>query len=308
MKIVLANIDYRTHITDEGDQLQRGLESAGWKLCGFGYDGLTDVGQILDKYQPTHVFVQDCRDWREDSPGCFDKRVSFRNWKALDDFDGTTICVLKDAGSVKRYQQDFFNDIGYDALIHYYHKIALEDLGWKLPYLSYRTYHTMDKDRIHFRPKTKGAIISGALNAEVYPLRTYITQEAEYFGVDTMRHPGYSNNRCHTYDYLETISQYKVSVVTCSSYNFALRKIIEAVAVGAVPITNLPGFDALPGIDGALVRFNNKTKKRELKELIEYHVENYEEASRMEWAQICKKHYDYRYIGKKLDAEILSSH
>jgi hypothetical protein len=33
-KLVLANIDYRRHMTDEGEQLQAGLEAAGWILAG----------------------------------------------------------------------------------------------------------------------------------------------------------------------------------------------------------------------------------------------------------------------------------
>ena len=57
-KLVLANRDYLTHITDEGEQLQSGLAHAGWILAGYGYgDGCTDVSTLIARYKPSIVFV-----------------------------------------------------------------------------------------------------------------------------------------------------------------------------------------------------------------------------------------------------------
>lgn len=305
MKIVLANSDYKNHMTSEGNELQEGLKANDWKLCGFGYDGITHVGKILRDYEPQYIFVQDCRDWREDSGGCFDNRVSYTNWDLLHDYPGKKITVLKDAGSVKDYQLDFFDDINADMIVHYYHDRALKDLGWDLECKTARIYHSIDKTKIPIVRKTKNAIISGALGAEIYPHRTFMTERATEYGLDTLPHPGYHNHKCYTDDYIQTLAQYKVSVSTCSVWNFSLRKIIEAVACGCVCITNLPEWDILPGIDSCLVRFNNKMKWSEIKDLIRHEVEHYDSEKAWCYQKIAMNIYDYRVQGMLLNEAII---
>lgn len=80
--LVLANWDHRNHITDEGLQLELGLELAGWTLAGYRYSNgcveiPQDVPQLLDYYKPKVVLVSAREDWDYDSPGCFDKRCAF---------------------------------------------------------------------------------------------------------------------------------------------------------------------------------------------------------------------------------------
>src|SRR5688572_28038885 len=123
MKLMLANVDYRSHMTSEGNELQLGLESAGWKLVGAGYDdGCRDVQHLLDRHRPEVVFVQDVRDWSPASPGSFRKDIAFTGIRELAKRkDVVRLTVCKDAGSVQDDQRAFAESINADAIVTYYH-------------------------------------------------------------------------------------------------------------------------------------------------------------------------------------------
>ena len=87
-----------------------------------------------------------------------------------------------------------------------------------------------------------------------YPLRQRAVRDRVVLGLDVLRHPGYGNRGAVTPAYCRELARYRVSVATASMYGFALRKIIEAVAVGCTVITDLPAYDVLPEIDAALIR------------------------------------------------------
>jgi hypothetical protein len=310
VKVVLANIDYKNHMTDEGDQLQEGLKHAGWILSGYGYDGLTDVNQTLEKYKPDVVFVQDKRDWdKTNKGGCFNPAVSFENITSLKSFKGKVVSVVKDAGTMVDYQQNFIeNEIDADVVVTYYHDLSI--LG-RSPFLKtrkrVRTYHSIDSSIIpSTQVKSKNCIISGALNKHVYPLREKIVFNARRFGVDVYKHPGYNNSGCKVNTYLNTLSEYKVSIATCSAYNFALRKIIESVACSCYCLTNLPKYDVLPGIDQYLGRFysmeNQSIKDTISKSVVSYNINSANKAS-----ELCKEFYDFKALGIRLDQEILNN-
>jgi hypothetical protein len=59
-------------------------------------------------------------------------------------------------------------------------------------------------------------------------------------------------------------------VATASSYHFALRKIIESVACGCTPVTNLPAYDVLPEIDPVLVRIDDDATEAQIGEAIAF--------------------------------------
>jgi hypothetical protein len=309
MKLVLANVDYRFHLSSEGDELQRGLEHAGWTLAGTGYDdGTRDVPALAARWKPSTVFVQDKRDW-DPAMGAFRKDVGFFQLGMLAAHPEIfKLAVIKDAGSVIDYHRAFAEEIAADALVTYYHDWSVQAAApWMERYPLIRTYHSVNADlisRLDLEGPRRRAIVSGALNARVYPLRESVFRHAADLGCDAMRHPGYSNHGHQTPDYLRRIAGYRVSVATASRFGFALRKIIEAVAVGATPVTNLPGYDRLPVIDGALHRIPDDATLADVKAAIAGAADAWDLDERLEYARRACDFYDYRAIGRRLDALI----
>jgi hypothetical protein len=116
------------------------------------------------------------------------------------------------------------------------------------------------------------------------------------------RHPGYGNRGSRTADYLRMLSGYKVHVATASKYGFALRKIIESVACGATPITDLPWYDELPLIDSGIVRVHGDITVEELAQVIDRAEEDWCTVDRRALAACARVRYDYRAEGARLDA------
>lgn len=309
-KVMLANIDYQTHMTDEGNQLQEGMQHAGWHLCGAGYDGLRSLPAILGQHWPDVVFVHDKRDWDMGSGGCFRPGINYQELQALKEYPRAfRLGVVKDAGTLVEYHRNFIEQIGADAVVTYYHDDTTKRLSpWLIAHKTIRTYHSVDgvlcKASMATRAERKGAIVSGAVSG-VYPLRQRVMTNAAAIGCDIIKHPGYNNKGSHTPHYLRTIAGYKVSIATASAYNFALRKIIEAVAVGAVPVTDLPEWDCLPEIDGALVRVPASISVPDLAAVVAEHVAKWNFEERLEWARKAWAFYDWRTIGLRLDSLIV---
>lgn len=306
-KVMLGNIDYETHMTDEGNQLQRGMQHAGWHLSGVGFDGMRNVPVILAEHLPDIVFVHDKRDWDMGSGGCFRPGINYEELHALKDSPAFRLGVVKDAGTLVEYHRRFIEQINADAVVTYYHDDTTKRLSpWLIAYQTIRTYHSVDADvcktaMFNGRGTIRhGAIVSGAVSG-CYPLRQKVMTNATAIGCDIIRHPGYNNKGSHTPNYLRTIGTYKVSIATASAYNFALRKIIEAVAMGAVPITDLPEWDCLPEIDGALVRVSPLIGVADLRAVVAEHVAKWNWEERYEWAQKAWAFYDWRMMGLRLD-------
>lgn len=308
-RVMLANIDYRGHMTNEGNELQRGMECAGWHLSGAGFDDLRDVPTILEAYSPNVVFVHDKRDWDPANGGCFNKGIGFKRLSVLRDWPGFKLGVVKDAGSMIDYHRAFIEEMGANAVVTYYHDDTTTKLSpWLLNYKLLRTYHSIDADFCsrNYVPRfaeRKTAIVSGAVSG-VYPLRQRVFDHARFIGCDTLRHPGYNNHGACTPTYIETIARYKVSIATASAFNFALRKIIEAVAVGAVPVTDLPEWDCLPEIDGALLRVPSTITSPELRDVVRETAAKWDWQERYHWAQRAWRFYDWQVIGERLNEMI----
>jgi hypothetical protein len=179
-KLVLANSAYRDHTTDEGEQLQVGLAGAGWSLAGWGYDdGCADVPRLLERHRPEVAFVQDKRDWdRNNYGGSFgNRKLHFDRIEALAARpDIFTVGVVKDAGSMVPYQEAAIREIAADAVVIYYHeRNVLRQSRWLSEFKLIRTYHSVDAEQCPpFDPTAirKRAIVTGAANDRVYPLRS----------------------------------------------------------------------------------------------------------------------------------------
>lgn len=308
-KVMLANIDYLRHMTDEGNQLQQGMRQAGWHLSGKGFDGLQDCRHILSLRKPDVVFVHDRRDWDSRLMGSFRRDIAFTHLEALHGVP-VRLGVVKDAGSMIEYHRRFAEDIKATALVTYYHEKSVNILApWMSEYPKVRTYHSVDatfvrRHCVNYTPANRGrGLVSGALSF-IYPLRWEIVRNKGIVGVHDLPHPGYHNHGVATHNYLRTLKDYKVHIATASSYHFSLRKIIESVACGATPVTNLPAYDVLPEIDGALVRVSDWINMRDLHEVVNEAERKWDPEERRMWAEKCLAFYDYRAIGARLDGLI----
>jgi hypothetical protein len=311
-KVMLANIDYLSHMTSEGNELQQGLKEAGWTLTGKGFDDLQDCRQIVDKYEPDIVVVHDRRDWDERLMGSFRRDIAFNHLEALHQVP-VRIAVVKDAGSMVQYHKFFAEEIKATALLTYYHERSINmQAPWMGDYPQIRTYHSVDAQLIKnmsvcYTPESRRrGIVTGALS-QIYPLRWEIQKHCNYLNIHDLPHPGYHNRGHHTQMYLGTLASYKVHIATASLYHFALRKIIESVAMGCIPVTNLPNYDELPEIDGALLRVNDWVNMQDLRSVIDMAEEMWNlgpEEKRRFWVDRCLNFYDFRALGKRLNWEI----
>lgn len=303
-RVVLANVDYKRHMTSEGDQFQEGLRAAGWTLTGAGYDGRKDVGAILEHYRPDRIVVHDPRDWDPASPIAFRKDLGFANVSLLQTAEAFKAVVVKDAATSLQYQAQFFDSVGADAAIVYYHPRSVEEhSGWLKGKTLIRTYHSVDisdLDGIDLRRPRGGAVISGAVSRS-YPLRQRVIRDARTLGIDVLKHPGYGNAGSTTPAYLRQLARYKVHIATASTFGFALRKIIESVAVGCTVITDLPAFDVLPEIDGALLRVEPSASLRAMGTAVRSALSAWDLDERIEWARKARDFYDYLTVGQALD-------
>ena len=99
----------------------------------------------------------------------------------------------------------------------------------------------------------------------------------------------------------------QIHVATASRFHFALRKIIESVAVGCVPVTNLPAWDVLPEIDDALVRVPDAISMGDLRGVIDAAERGWDLDRARHFAERALEFYDYRAAGLRLDAAILEA-
>lgn len=317
-RLVLGNVNYYHHMTDEGLQLQEGLHHAGWALAGKGFPGYRagwspsiyaegDIPALLGRLNPEIVFVQDPRDWDPlAGEGCFDPTIAFTGLDYLRrEYGGFTATVIKDAGTYQHYQHMMALRLGVKAVVIYYSPVAVLAVApWLTRWPLIRTYHSIDADRCEelfpIEGERKRALVSGALNETFYPLRARAAEERFMLDIDLMVHPGYGAIGNHTLRYLDALSNYKVHLATASKFGFALRKIIESVAMGCTPITDLPAADELPEIDGALVRVPADIPLPALREIIDIHERRWDLGERLYWAERAWQYYDWRPMGKRL--------
>lgn len=312
-RLVLANHYYSQHMTNEGLQLQEGLQHAGWTLAGPHYgDGERDVRRLILQYHPEAVFVQDKRDWDPDSgcPGATPD-LKFQYLGVLSGYQGLVSVVVKDGGpDGSDYHEAFCRETKPSAVVLYYHPLSvLKYCPWLSQYKLVRTYHSVSHADVppFARAEDRRPICgSGAMLSDVYPLRNRVAPRASEFGMVWLPHPGYSNNAGpDTPNYLSFLNSFKVHFATSSSYGFALRKIIESVACGCTVVTDLPTYDVLPEIDRAIIRVKPSITDIDLKAVLNEAVASWDESGRWKWAQKALRYYDYREVGFRLSRSLL---
>lgn len=291
--------DMRDHMTDEGFQLFKGLESSERYETTWGE---IDVADLVTK-NPGVVVLQDKREW-EGRTAERRHKVLFSNVGELKKRpDIFKLTVLKDAQHDPEYNRNAADEIGCHAWIVYYHPRIVKALA---PYVRQehlvRTYHTLDKNLVlpYGGERPYGCLLSGAVSG-AYPLRTRLAKgHKDLYKTVYLAHPGYHQRGCETPRYLGTLSRFKVAICTSSIYGYALRKIIEATACGCVVITDLPTDDVLPKIDGNLVRVSPDISVELMSDVIKREIDRYDPELQEMFGNRAKQYYDYRETGKRL--------
>lgn len=308
-RVQLAVETFRRHMTDEGWQIQLGLELAGWEMYGAKMQpprsNEINVPHILCERQPTSVIVQDKREWDPQMPGCFDKRIAFCGVESLAESRRTfRLAIFRDAHQRWAYQRDFHDSIGAHGWIVLYHPEIICDLApWIRRDDVVRTYHSVEPaDVPPFSPdRPREALVSGASNGTIYPFRDAVIRSRI---CEHLPHPGYHAAGTCTPTYLRVLSQFKVHMCTTSIFGYALRKIIESVACGCVVITDLPKGDVLPEIDECLVRVAPNIPMPDLRRLIREQCAGYDPERQSHFARVAREYYDWRVLGRKLGRDI----
>lgn len=321
-RVGLAVEGMRRHMTDEGWQLFAGLQEEGYLLCGYGlvtdsmgaagwdnpsptvYCNLTHVPSILTYLDPGVVVIQDKREWMGlTADRTRDPRIRFNDVNALADRpDIFKVGVIKDAQNDHALHVESALEAGTHCWLTPYN---LDMVAKIAPFLRrehlIRTYHTLNRDEVppyREEGRLNKAVLSGALNKGVYPLRTRLTEDInEMPDVDLIRHPGYHQRGCQTPTFLQELSRYKVAICTSSRYGYALRKIIEATACGCVVVTNLPWDDKLPFIDKNLVRISSSTPTDVVHDIVGSLIRTYNPERQQQYAKEACSMYDYRCMG-----------
>lgn len=313
--IFLAVETFRRHMTDEAWQLQIGLRAAGYDLWGrYLENDEVRVPNILAQTQADTVIVQDTREWDPTRPGCFDKTVRFQDVEALTKHpDLFRVTVCKDAHQDPVYQHEAYSALSPHAWITYYHPgIVMRLCSWLREEHLIRTYHSIDSEALpEFNTgDRKESILSGALNRQIYPLRHRLyraIKSGELAGIDYLTHPGYGAMGRHTPAYLRHLAGYKIAICTTSIFGYALRKLIEATAVGCVVVTDLPEAEVMPEIQGNLVRVDHNVTLPVLCNVIHEQAATYDTERQRDYARRACKYYDYRYLYGKLADQIASA-
>ncbi|MEM2989751.1 MAG: hypothetical protein QXQ02_01045 [Halobacteria archaeon] len=296
------------HTSDEGWQVFLALRSNSYLLVGSSDDcdiSSINVLELLLKYDPAVIVMQDHREWASSNPLHLPNEV-YKNWECLKNYDSCfKVTILKDAHQRPWYHRRCAEDMGCNAWIVYYHPKIVKHLAkYVRSQHLIRTYHSIDSLKVpEFTDRGRnGVILSGAISFH-YPLRTKLFYHLPS-DVFRLRHPGYVNNYCYTYDFMNMLSRFKVSICTASKYGYALRKIFESVACGCVVVTDLPSDDVLPEIDECLVRISPSTSVNEVYEICKELEDNYDADKCKYYADKCKRYYDYRHIGRLLAYDI----
>lgn len=303
-EVFLAWHNFSQHMTNEGWQLQEGLREAGYELWGKGYEkGDTRVPVVLRETNPDTLIIQDKREWDSTNRACFDKTASWvSSYVLAERSDIFKLTILKDAHQQQDYHREAAEEIGCHAWITYYHPAIIAQLA---PYVRQehlvRTYHSLDRDFVpaYETYPREGCLLSGALGS-YYPLRTRLARRAEKIRAEYLKHPGYHAKGSATNEYLHTLSRYKVAICTASRLGYVLRKIIEATACGCRVITDLPLDEPLPFIDDNLIRIHPLEEMSNIKNLVRSATTTYDEDTQRGYAELAKKHYDYRVLGAQL--------
>ena len=315
-KVFFGIGSFARHMSSEGWQLQAGLESAGYNLVGPKINGCNNVRDYLEKNFDTNtVILQDKREWDINHPACIDRGEMYSEYTYLAKRDDIfKLTVYKDAQNQPDYHENSAKEINCNALIIYYHPASVMAVApWVQKYKLIRTYHTINRDELpvniifNEKWKKKQCIVSGAVSGH-YPLRVSalngIRPGLPKSQIDYLTHPGYHARGFATPAYLGILNHYRVALCCASRYQYCLRKIIEATAMGCKVITDLAKHDKLPAIDDNLVRVPANISTANLHEVIADETRKWNADAQKVMSDAAIDFYDYKNMTRMLYNQI----
>ena len=313
-EIMFASETFRRHMTNEGWQIQDGLEQAGVGLYGrYLENNQTDVKAVVRQTDPDIAYFQEKTQWDPKSEACFDKTIEFHNVPELARRKNCLrVAIYKDVGTGQEYQREWHRQLKPHLWAVYYHKGVANRLApWMPVDRMVRTYHTLNIDEVPkfaTQDKRAGVFLSGAMSPLVYYLRSRLLESMRQpqfkSRVVHMGHPGYHAKGWVTPQFLKLLSKFRVSICTSSAYAFSLRKIVESTAAGCVVITDLPSYDKLPYIDGNLIRVPYNIGIEQLVKIAEEAAETWNYEWQRSFAELAARYYDYRVVTRRLAQDV----
>lgn len=296
-KLFMGVSIFERHMTDEGYQLQLGMSASGYVLTGNGLTLAVDDTREVVELNPEVVILQDKREWDIGSDICWDKNANFKNIELLRSRDDIfKVTVLKDSQHNPEYHMESAREIGCHAWIIYYHPEIVTHLApYVRPEHVIRTYHMLNPNDVpgYSSDRLDMAILSGATNSDVYPMRTRLYRSMGMPNVYVKCHPGYKPRGHRTPEYLRELSRFKVAICTSSKYGYALRKIIEAAACGCKVITDLPRDEVMPEIEDAIVRVEPTISAGEVSSLVDALCREYDSQTHAAISSNAIRFYSY---------------
>jgi hypothetical protein len=298
--------------------LMRGLALAGWQVVGHGFPApgdTTDVIGAVVRFAPRCVLFWTGPEWGTSRPehralGVTDAHV-FRGWERLKSDHPRILrgTFIVDAGSNREAQRDWHIRLRPHVYLSPYHPTSVVRLNAHiLREQIIRYHHPIEPEQLPaVEPRDGRCVISGATGT-CYPLRCAAKVAAHRgalgHGITVIEHPGYHDHGNASVDYARTLALSRVALATSSVYGFALRKHIEATAVGCRVVTDLPEFDRLPEIDENLVRVRRDVPMPRLAQLILQLADSWQlEVQRVRATQ-ARAFYDYRAVGARITAAL----
>jgi hypothetical protein len=307
---LLAGVDfYAEYVTNENDELQRGLRMAGWQHEIARGRSLADVCREMD---PAMLFVTDPRDFLHwDAFGNL-KLPPSHSWTGLDQIPEHVFkaTIWKDLFWYPDWQLETIQKIGCHAVVHYYDRAIIETIAPWLSDMLIRTWHSVNRRLLPEWPeKRAGVIVSGAVDArkgrdpriDPYPMRTRLMRALSRSlppGWTLRQHPGYHAAGTDTPAYMRALAGHRVSFCSSSAFSFALRKIIESVACGCIVVTDL--HESLPEIDDSIIRIAPDTPTGNIIGLCNEAAESWNEKTQRAAAARCVAWYDHERRGREL--------
>lgn len=160
-KVGCAVESMKHHMTDEGWEIFKGLEEAGYALTGHDVTrlcttpsmtmNLTNLSEIITALQPSTIVLQDPREWMGlTADRSRDPRMQFTNLGSLAKRpDIYKSVILKDCQSNRDLNIQTCLEAGINSWIVYYNERIVKHVApYVRPSDMIRTYHTIDSTRL----------------------------------------------------------------------------------------------------------------------------------------------------------------
>ena len=312
-KIQFGVLAFSGYASDTINLLQKGFESRGYELFARGASGKYNnhnVRSVCEKEKPDIVFFQAPNQWRPDLPQSINKHVGFINYKWLaQDKNIVKITQYCDPCSHQNVHQEWqLNELVPDMVLCRY---DLDNVIGFNPWINkstlFRAYHSVTREYcLPVVPRDKVAILAGALQRKIYPMRTRLYHEIVDRGdpwiFTIRRHHKYSRTSGSAVPgFMQALSEHRVSVVCTSDYRWALKKHFEATAAGCIVVTNLPESEKIPIIEENLVRVRSEIPVDELSYIVQSLARSWDLEKQRDLARRTIDRYDYRREAKRID-------